>query len=66
MGSKITNYALACYGDSVQSRAIVARHYEHKRHLFVELDVLLVANQNRALTNIYHTAIYRPRQVFDC
>ena len=66
VGSKITNYSVAHYGDFVQSRAKVARHYEHKRHRFVELDVLLVANKNCALTNIYHTVIYRPRQFFDC
>lgn len=63
VGSKITNFAAARYGDRVQSRASVARQYEHKGHRFVELDVLLVANGETALAQIDHTAIYRPRQV---
>lgn len=63
VGSKVTNFAAARYGDTLQARATVARAYEHKGHRFVELDVLLVANGDTALTQIDHTAIYRPRQV---
>ena len=63
VGSKVTNFATAHYGDSIQSRATVARAYEHKGHRFVELDVLLVANGATAVAQIDHTAIYRPRQV---
>lgn len=63
VGSKITNFAAARYGDTLQSRASVAREYEHKGHKFVELDVLLVANDETAIAQIDHTAIYRPRQV---
>jgi acyl dehydratase len=63
VGSKVTNFAAAHYDDTVQSRATVARVYEHKGHRFVELDVLLVANGETAVAHIYHTAIYHPRQV---
>jgi acyl dehydratase len=63
VGSKVTNFAPAHYGDTVQSRATVSRTYEHKGHRFVELDVLLVANGKTAVAQIDHTAIYRPRQI---
>ena len=63
VGSKVTNFATAHYDDTIQSRATVARAYEHKGHRFVELDVLLVANGETAVAQIDHTAIYRPRQV---
>ena len=63
VGSKITNFAVARYGDTLESRARVAKQYEHKGHRFVELEVLLVANGETAIAQIDHTAIYRPRQV---
>ena len=63
VGSKITNFAVARYGDTLEARANVAKQYEHKGHQFVELDVLLVANGKTAIAQIDHTAIYRPRQV---
>ena len=63
VGSKVTNFATAHYGDTVQSRATVSHAYEHKGHRFVELDVLLVANGDAAVAQIDHTAIYHPRQV---
>ncbi|MEC8200228.1 MAG: hypothetical protein VX085_11775, partial [Pseudomonadota bacterium] len=63
VGSEITNFAVAHYGDTLESRARVAKQYEHKGHRFVELEVLLVANGETAIAQIDHTAIYRPRQV---
>ena len=63
VGSKITNFAVARYGDTLEARALVAKQYEHKGHRFVELDVLLVANGDTAIAQIDHTAIYLPRQV---
>ncbi len=63
VGSRLDNFAIARYGDTVEARATVAKQYEHKGHRFVELDVLLVANGETALAQIDHTAIYRPRQV---
>ena len=63
VGSKITNFAVARYGDTLESRARVAKQYEHKGHRFVELEVLLVANGETVIAQIDHTAIYRPRQV---
>lgn len=63
VGSKVRNFDVARYGDSVAARARVSREYEHKGHRFVDLDVLLVANGSTAVAHIDHTAIYRPRQV---
>ena len=63
VGSRLDNFAAARYGDTVEARAKVSKHYEHKGHRFVELDVLLIANGETALAQIDHTAIYRPRQV---
>ena len=63
VGSRLDNFAAARYGDTVEARAKVSKHYEHKGHRFVELDVLLVANGDTALAQIDHTAIYHPRQV---
>ena len=63
VGSRLDNFAAAHYGDTVEARAKVSKHYEHKGHRFVELDVLLVANGETALVQIDHTAIYHPRQV---
>ncbi|MEC7658260.1 MAG: hypothetical protein VX416_18195, partial [Pseudomonadota bacterium] len=63
VGSKIINFAVARYGDTLESRARVAKQYEHKGHQFVELEVLLVANGETAIAQFDHTAIYRPRQV---
>ena len=63
VGSKITNFAVARYGDTLESRARVAKQYKHKGHRFVELEVLLVANGETAIAQFDHTAIYRPRQV---
>ena len=63
VGSRLDNFAAAHYGDTIEARASVAKQYEHKGHRFVELDVLLVADGERVISQIDHTAIYRPRQV---
>ena len=63
VGSKLRNFAVAHEGDELAARAQVTAEYEHKGHRFVELDVLVTANDAISLTRIHHTAIYRPRQV---
>lgn len=63
VGSRIRNRAPARYGDRLLARARVARNYERKGHLFVEVDVLVAREDGAALVRIDHTAIYRPRQV---
>lgn len=49
-------------GDVVSARAIVMREWERKGHRFVELDVLHLANGDRPLARVTHTAIYQPRR----
>lgn len=48
-------------GDTVGATATVTKEWEHKGHRFVELDVQLVANADRPVAHVIHTAIYRPR-----
>ena len=36
--------------------------FERKGHEFVVLDLLVVANGDRIVQQVRHTAIYRPRQ----
>ena len=61
-GSHIRHFAAARVGDTISARARVARNYEHKGHLFVEADVLVLANQT-PVARVEHVAIYRPRQI---
>jgi acyl dehydratase len=49
-------------GQTVQTRALVTREWEHKGHRFVELDVAVLADGDVA-HRVTHTAIYQPRQV---
>lgn len=50
-------------GDSLSVRGTVLDNYEHKGHLFVDLDVLLLAGAGNAVMRALHRAIYAPRQV---
>ena len=40
VGSTVRNLAAAHYGDDLAARGRVRRAYEHKGHLFVDIDVL--------------------------
>jgi acyl dehydratase len=62
-GSRIRHLAAARVGDSLSARARVTANYEHKRHRFVDVDVLVLANEAVPVAHIAHTAIYRPRQL---
>lgn len=63
VGSAVRHFATGKVGDSITGRAQVAANYTHKGHKFVELDVLVLANEATPLARIRHTAIYLPRQV---
>ncbi|HVC52048.1 MAG TPA: MaoC family dehydratase [Stellaceae bacterium] len=63
VGSKIQHFAAARRGDSLTVRARVVGNYEHKGHLFVDLDALIVANNSTPIVRTDHLSIYRPRQV---
>jgi hypothetical protein len=63
VGSKIQHFAAARLGDSLGVRARVTGNYEHKGHLFVDLDALIVANDATPIVRTAHLSIYRPRQL---
>jgi hypothetical protein len=64
VGSKVQNLSAGRVGETLTVRARVARNHEHKGHLFVDLDALVLAD-DRPVARIAHTAIYRPRQVME-
>jgi hypothetical protein len=63
VGSKIQHFAAAGVGDSLGVRARVTGNYEHKGHLFVDIDALIVANERTPIARSQHLSIYRPRQL---
>jgi acyl dehydratase len=58
VGSDVTNYSLVADGDLVSTRGRVTSLFERKGHQFVELDLLMVANDTRPVLHVRHTAIY--------
>jgi len=58
VGSDVTNYGAVVDGDVVSTRGRVAGLFERKGHRFVELDLLMVANDTRPVLRVRHTAIY--------
>ena len=63
MGSTVRNLGLAHVGDTLNGRARITKNYEHKGHKWVELDVMVVANETTPVIRATHIAIYRPRQL---
>jgi acyl dehydratase len=60
--SAVQHHDIVSDGDEISARALVTREWERKGHRFVELDVALVAHDERLLARVAHTAIYRPRR----
>ena len=56
--SDVTNYGVITDGDHVSTRGRVAGVFERKGHRFVELDLLMVADDTRPVLHVRHTAIY--------
>ncbi len=63
VGSTVRNFAPARVGDALWVRAKVTGNYEHKGHLFVDIDALVLANDATPVARVSHISIYRPRQV---
>jgi hypothetical protein len=66
VGSRIQNLAAARIGEPLSGRARITANYEHKGHLFVDLDALVLAGEGstlRPIAHVAHISIYRPRQV---
>jgi acyl dehydratase len=61
VGSKVQHCSIAKIGETLSVRAGVAANYEKKGHRFVDLDTLVIANDERPVAHILHTAIYKLR-----
>jgi acyl dehydratase len=61
VSSDVSHFSLARYGEAISLRARVAECFERKGHEFVVLDILVVAEPDRPVQHIRHTAIYKPR-----
>jgi acyl dehydratase len=60
--SRVRHHALVRDGESIDARAVVSREWTRKGHRFVDLDVGIVADGERLVARVDHTAIYRPRE----
>jgi len=63
VGSRIQHFAAARVGEALGVRARVTGNYEHKGHLFVDIDALVLADDTRPIARVAHISIYRPRQL---
>jgi hypothetical protein len=59
--SDLINRSVVRDGDEVSVRGRIRERFERKGHQFVVLDVLVVANRDRVVQQVRHTAIYEPR-----
>lgn len=62
VGSTVRNLGVIERGAHVSTRGFVSGEYEKSGHRFVDLDLVVLADE-RPVATIAHTAIYRPRQV---
>jgi hypothetical protein len=65
VSSRIQHLGTAKIGATLSARGRVTANYEHKGHRFVDVDILVLADETRPLAHVAHLAIYRPRQVAD-
>lgn len=61
VSSDVRHFSAAHPGDRLRSAAMVTDQFERKGHHFVDLDVLIVANETRPVMRIAHRAIYQLR-----
>ncbi len=62
VGSRLRNLALARVGQEMVARARVVSNYDRKGHRLLDMDVLVLAD-GRPVTQVLHTAVWRPRQL---
>src|SRR5262249_32302702 len=62
VSSDAVHFAPAADGDRLTTRGHVVGTTERKGHRFVDLDVLVVADDTRPIVRIAHRAIYEPRR----
>ena len=64
VGSKVRHHAVARLGEELTLRArITANTVSSKGHAVVEFDAIVVADGDRSIGEITHSAIWRPRQI---
>jgi hypothetical protein len=63
VGSQIQNFSVAMPAEEISARGRIQAVYERKAHEFVVVDVMLLADGERLVQTVRHTAIYRPRPV---
>jgi hypothetical protein len=61
VASEINNWSVAWPDDVISARGVIHDRFERKGHEFVVVDVMLIANGERLVQTVRHTAIYRPR-----
>lgn len=61
--SEVTNLSVARAGETLRARGRIVERFDRKGHELVVLDVLILAEPDRPVQRIRHTAIYRPRPV---
>ncbi len=61
VSSEAAHFGVVGDGDRVSTRGRVTGEWERKGHRFVELDVVVIADGDRPVMQVRHTAIYRPR-----
>ncbi len=61
VGSELRLHRRVAFDEEVETRAVVVAEYGRKGHRFVELDVVILASGEPAMS-VHHTAIYRPRR----
>ncbi len=61
VASEVAHCGLARVGDRLTTRGRPVRLFEKRGHAFVDLDLLIVANDTRPILWVRHTAIYRLR-----
>jgi hypothetical protein len=62
VSSRIQHLAAGQIGMSLSARGRVTANYDHKGHRFVDVDILVLANE-KPIAHVAHLAIYQPRQV---
>ncbi len=63
VGSTIQFHDTMTVGQTLETRGRVVDLFDRKGHGFVDLDVLMLADGDRAVASVRHTAIYEPRQI---
>ncbi|MGI8926110.1 MAG: hypothetical protein ACR2HN_05610 [Tepidiformaceae bacterium] len=63
VSSDIVHYSLAHPGEHLSTRGRVTALFERRGHQFVDMDVVVLAGEDRPVMGVHHTAIYDIRNV---